>query len=402
MSFAFEQGCAPVALALVRLGSREISLVRILLTFSVQRNDTSIACQKEGTMHLHRKPEERRREIELLNNLQDDLAVLENAWSKKKISPQKAAKHLVEIIESVCGVARAGSMEQFERICIDIHKRLGRVQEKEEELGKRQWALISEMMELVKSSCDTGDSPEVDPRLWNESWGMGEAPLQTADDTNAPASADTENGLPFREEKQMSKTLRTSAKELLQKAQEALSSGNGESAKDLAMQAAELLAKVEAEEARKKEKSVRADLELAVHEEAEAEEALSKINEELTDRQNEVNQFNNKLSEARSSFTEQQSACQSIKEQVETIEAEISRLNEERKGLLEQFQEALPARDAAERECIRLKNALDKLTPELELILDSAKAAEDQAAKSRQKRELLAVELDNAMAKINA
>jgi predicted nucleic acid-binding Zn-ribbon protein len=340
--------------------------------------------------------EERQREIELLNNLQDDMAVLENAWKAEKISPKKTVSHLSEIVESVYAIARAESLEYCENVCADIRETLNLIQYKKRKLEASVWTSIAELMRLTKTSLQEEGPAEIDPPSCKDNG----RPAPAADSDNGQNDAAAhEHTQPPQEEIQMNKSLQTNVKELLQKAQEALNSGNGENAKQLAMQATEMLAKMEAEEARKKEKTLRGDLEIAVHEESEAEETFARIVEEKTDREKELNQLNTKLSEGRSTFNEKQQACQQVKEQVEKIEAEIASLTEQRKNLLEQFQEAFPARDASERECLRLKKELDKLTPDLELILDSFTSAESQLEKTRQKRLALEEELDKLSAK---
>lgn len=348
-----------------------------------------------------RQTRNRQPQIDLLTNLQDDLSVLENTWQRKKISSPKAAKHLREIVQSVHTIAKAESFGEFETICIETLKRLNSVENKKTDLEKRQWALVSELIEHVKTSLRDATATAADVESRMGTWNAKSSTSGPADGSNGSSSDDLEESSP-REEPQMSTSIHANAQELLQKAQEALVSGNGENAKELAMQAAEILAKLEAEEAKKKEKQLRSDLELAVHEEAEAEETLARIKEEMADSENEINQLTNRLSEADSSFKEQQKACQQFKEKIENIEAEITRLNEEHKTLVEQFQEALPARDAAERECVRLKKELEKLAPEMELITDSTSSAEQQLSQARERREILAAELDKVMAKIGA
>jgi chromosome segregation ATPase len=349
-------------------------------------------------MHVLPPQEERQREIDLLDNLLDDLTVLEHAWHKKKVAPQKIVSHLIEILESIQAISRAETLEEFEKIAAEIRGKLNLVLNKKAKLEKKQWAMISELIELVKESLREKNA-FIEGAAWDE-----KKPSHTNEtgraSEEAPSSENSGERIPPQEENHMDKSLQVNAQELLQKAQEALVSGNGEGAKELAMQAAELLAKIEAEEAKKKEKILRAELEDAAREEAEAEETFARITQEKSDREQEINALSNKLTDARSSFNEQQRACQNIKETVEKIESEISSLNEQRKKLLEQFQEALPARDAAERECNRLKKELDKFTPELELILDSANAAEAQLAKARQKKQTAEAQLESVSSKI--
>ncbi|RJP17682.1 MAG: hypothetical protein C4520_15835 [Candidatus Abyssobacteria bacterium SURF_5] len=339
--------------------------------------------------------EERRREVELLCNLQDDMAVLENGWQKKKIPPPKAVSHLCEILESIRAITRAESLDQFENVCIELEEKLTLVQNKKEKLEKHQWTLVSDLIQRVRESLELEESEIID---LTSDWTAPPACPEGARNGDSPATNNHQT--PALEEDQMNKPLQTDAQELLRKAQEALISGNGEMAKDLAMQAAGVLAKIEAQEAQKKEKGLRADLEMAVHEEAEAEEAFNRINEELSDRAKEVDQLNAKLAEADSSFTQHQQLCQQIKEQVEKIEAELASLGQQRKNLLEQFQEALPARDAAERECARLKNDLEKLKPELDMIKESAGAAEAQMAKARENKKSLETQIDRLAARV--
>lgn len=200
----------------------------------------------------------------------------------------------------------------------------------------------------------------------------------------------------------MDETLHMDAKELLQKAQEALQLGNGDSAKELALKAAELISKIEVEEAQKKEKHLRDDLELAIHEEVEAEETYEHLKQEMADRNEEFSALNSRMTDAQSSLEEQQHACSKIKEEIEKTEAELARLQGEYKRLREQFQEALPARDAAERECVRVKGQLQNLQPEMEVLTDSLAAAESQLEKARQKRTEKEAALGKILQRISA
>ncbi len=350
----------------------------------------------------------RQQEVDFLDNLKEDLGVLENSWNKKKLSRKKVVKHFIGIVDSILEIAQSESFEPFEPVCAHIREFLMSVAGGKAELEQSFWSMTLELMDILRDSLRDGAVALADLEEWRSGWwadappqgsqqedptgdfDLRESPLQES----PPEEVDDNVEALGREEDEMGETSQMDAKELLQKAQEALSSGNGDNAKELALKAAELIAKLEAEEAQKREKGLRDDLEMAAHVEVEAEETLKHLVEELDERERELTPMRNRLADAQASFETQQRACHQLKTQIDETEAELQSLEEKHKRLLDEFHEAMPARDAAERECSKLETEMERLAPEVETISDSVNAAETQLAKARKKREEIEAELE--------
>jgi DNA repair exonuclease SbcCD ATPase subunit len=351
----------------------------------------------------------RQQEVDFLNNLKEDLCVLENSWKKKKLHRKKVIKHFIGIVDSILEIAQSESFEPFEPICADVRDFLVSVASGKAELEQNFWSMTLELMDVLIDSLREGAVAFANLEEWQSRWwadassekSREQDPSGGFNPQDSPLEEVDDNVEAFgREENEMGETSQMDAKELLQKAQEALSSGNGDNAKELALKAAELIARLEADEAQKREKQLRADLETAAHVEAEAEETLKHLKEEFDEREQELAPMRNRLAEAQASFETQQRTCQELKAQIDETEAELESLEEKHKLLLDQLQEALPARDAAERERSKLGMEMERLGPEVETITDSVNAAESQLAKTREKREEIEAELEKLAEKI--
>jgi predicted nucleic acid-binding Zn-ribbon protein len=341
--------------------------------------------------------------MELLDNLIEDLHVLKNSWRFARQTPDKIARHFTGIVGSALHVAREN--ELLEPLCGDLETFVKGVTDDGATIKELHWQLIFELMDLVRDSLQGGSVNSDALEQWKSR--MEEAQPATPAPATRPAfSLQTEGPMngdsTVEEEYHMEGSVRSDVEQLLQRAQEALAGGNSEDAKEFALHAAQLIAKVEAEEAKKKEKTLRTDLEMAILEESEAEETLRHIQEEMNDRTQEIVSLNDRLSEAQASFEQRSRTCQELKSQIDQTETELASLRKKHKDLLEEFQQALPARDAAERECSRLKEQFDKLAPETQTIEDNLKAAEGQLARARQKREHIETQLEKVASKISA
>jgi len=350
-------------------------------------------------------------DIDFLNTLKDDLSVLENSWKRGKLNPGKAAKHFAEIIDSLVEVARSEDVKPFETICTRMRTFLTSVRSGGANLDGACWTMTQQLIGLLKDTI-SGKPVENGPlQEWQSRWDAtmsspspGERRHMNEYDRNTSGVVEAEDNarVLFREGKEMVENTHIDPKELLKKAQEALTTGNGENARVLALKAIELIAKMESEESKKKERQLRTDLETAVHIEAEAEETLNHIKQEMDDREHELASLTDRLTQARSSLEEKQNACRQIKKQIEEIETELASLKQNHKELVDQMHEALPARDAAERECGKLTAELERIRPELETLTDSAHAAEAQLARARQKKEAVDAEIEAMLQRIPA
>jgi uncharacterized coiled-coil DUF342 family protein len=350
-----------------------------------------------------------RREIDLLENLREDLRVLENSWKRGKLDRKKVIRHLIEIVDSILDVARYESLDPFEAACVEVKKHLMSAAKGRTDFEERLWSLISELAGLVRESLDEGEIAFAGFEGWRSRWSV-EAPSErtakhdASDKQSSPvlsAHVPT-NGtsLHIQEGDEMRDSIRTDPKDLLQKAQEALLSGDGASAKEFALKAAELIARLETEEARKKEKLLRAEFEKAARTESDAEETFKHLKDEMTERDRELAALATRMAEAQASFEERQRTSQEIKEQIDGTEAEIAALKEKHKELLTKYQETLPARDAAQREMTRAKTNLDKLNSEVGMMRETVNDAESQVTRARQKREGLEAELHKQQEKV--
>ena len=354
---------------------------------------------------------EDRQDIAFLNNLKEDLHVLENSWRKKKPNRKKVLKHFVEILDSILDIARTESLEQFESILSEMRSHLTNSASVEADFEKQPWGPMSEIINLLMQAILEGVVPTSELEACRSRWDGGSASQESANDgpsgdpghaASPPQAAHEETELSAREEEEMTHAKKADPNKLLQKAQQALLSGNGESAKELALRAAEMIAEQEAEEAARKSKILRADLEVATHLEAEAEETLRHVTEELAEREQEAASLTNRLGENESFLEERKHSHEEIKEQIENVEAELAALKEKHRQLLEQFQEALPARDAADRECVRLNAELEKVKSGIADLQQSSEEAESQLTQTRQQKQEIEAKLEKLLEKIPA
>ena len=354
---------------------------------------------------------EERQEVVFLNNLREDLHVLESSWGRKRLNRKKILRQLIDILDSVLDIARGESLEPFEAALEEVRTCLTSSTGKKSDIEKQPWDVMSEIMDLLTQSIREGAVPvgalEACRSRWNGESASREATSEEpAGDFSHPdpsyQAAGGEAESSAREEDEMANTDQTDPKKLLQKAQQALLSGNGESAKELAFKAAELIAKQEAEETERKREILKADLEVAAQLEAEAEEAFRHIKEHVTERQQEIDALTAQISENESSLEERKHAHQQIKDAIESAEAELAALKEKHQQLLEQFQEALPARDAAERERVRLKSELEKAENEIVALQEGFEEAEHQLTQTRQQRQEIEAKLEKLAEKVPA
>jgi chromosome segregation ATPase len=273
---------------------------------------------------------------------------------------------------------------------------------------QRLWRLTSELAGLLRESLDEGTIAFEGLGEWRSRWNV-ETPAEQAEEldlTGEQTGSDMSPHEPangsashIQEEDEMPEPRRTDPKELLQKAQEALQSGDGAGAKEFALKAAEIISKLEAEEARKKEKSLRSDLEKAMRDAADAEETFRHLKEEITERDRELAIHATRLAEAQSSFDDRQRSSQEIKEQIDKTEAEIAVLKEKHKELLASYQDTLPARDAVQREVTRARTGVDKLQSEIATMRETVNDGESHAQQAHQRKQAIETELQKLLQK---
>ncbi|GAB4342223.1 MAG: hypothetical protein Kow0099_19630 [Candidatus Abyssubacteria bacterium] len=343
-------------------------------------------------------------EADLLVNLIEDMHVLRNSWRSARQTPAKIIKHLTGIVESALHVAR--DHESLEPLCDDIQAFLKGLTDDGIPLEEGHWQLVFDIMNFLKDSFQQGavkveELQQCQERLEavrTKAPALTTTPavsLQNGEPVNGDARAEEEEDI-------MEESVRSDVGLLLQRAQEAFAAGKVDDAKELALQASKLIAEVEAEETKKREKTLRTDLEMAILEESEAEETLKNIQDEMSDRTQELVSLSERLSEAEAAFEQQTRTCQDLKSQLDQVESELASLKKKHKDLLDEFQQSLPARDAAERECLKLKEQFDTLAPETQTLEDNLKAAESQLARARKKREDIEAQLKILASKMSA
>ena len=349
--------------------------------------------------HSNNKKDVGRQDLKFLDNLKEDLRVLETSWRNKNLKSARVVHHFIEIIDSLSEMARIEAIESAGVICASLREYLASVAAGKADLGDRSWATASDLIDLLADSLREGDVPfaglENLKTRWRREAECSEPPLADASsDSDSPNAVSADAESPKLEENEMSENNGTDPKELLQQAQEALLSGQGESAKELALKAAELIAQGEAEEVRQKELGLRADLENIISEESEVERSLSSTKEMIADREEDLGKLTERLSKAQAAFDERESACKQIREDIEKTEAQMASIKEKHKELLDLFQEVLPARDAAERECTKIKAEYGELPAETESMRDSMQDMEHRLEQIRQKKSNLEAELE--------
>jgi len=350
---------------------------------------------------------EERQEVVFLNNLKEDLQVLENSWRKRRPNRKKILKHFIEILDSILDIARAESLEPYEDILGEVRSQLTSDASKRGDSEDQPWGQMWEIIDLLTQSLRDGAVPtaalEACRSRWNEQSNVpdsgGEEP--SGDSDHPVSSPETAHGEveSSEQEEEMSRTDQADPNNLLERAQQALLSGDGENAKELALKAAEIIARQGAEEAEKKRELLKADLDVATQLEAEAEETFRHIKEQMTEREQETGTLANSLAENESALEERKRVHREIKDQLESTEVELAALKEKHGQLLEQFQEALPARDAAERECTRLRTELEKAESEVAALRESSTDAENQLTQARWQKQEIEAKLEKLMEK---
>jgi uncharacterized phage infection (PIP) family protein YhgE len=306
-------------------------------------------------------------DLNFLRNLKDDLHVLQTSWQNKSLHPNRVIRHFTEILDSVAEIARADSFEPADVVCADAKEYLESVAAGKASLDEQSWSTISELIDLLSDSLRNGPAPDDNGVATQPG-----APLEDSDSN--PGKTETTD----LEEGNMSGKENISPEELLKKAQEALLSGDGETAKEMALKAAELIAERASEERKEKERQLTADLETITREHSEAEKSVAATNEKIANGEETLNALTERLSEAQSALDERDSACKKAKEGIDKVEAEMAEIKERHKALLDEFQEALPARDAAERECAKIKSEYGELPAGIETLRDSLQDLEHQ------------------------
>ena len=352
-------------------------------------------------------------ELKFLNNLKEDLRILENSWRSRNLHPKRVVKHFLEIIDSISEIARSESVEPLELLCADLKQYLTSVAGGKGALGERSWSMTSELMDLLRDSIREGSAApaaagleELKARVYEETSAHQLEARETATGPARQASppGDHPVGAQTRaqEENKMAITNNENAQELLQEAQKALLSGNGEGAKELALKAARLIAEAEAEELRKKEKILRVDLEAVIHEETDIENSVNEATEKIAGHESELASLTERLAQAQSAFDEREKACQKIGKEIDKVEEKLAEAKEKHKEVLDRFQEFLPARDAAERECTKIKAEYGDLPKKIETMRESLQELEHRLAEVRGRKTKTEAELEKLAEKTAA
>lgn len=354
--------------------------------------------------HSNNKKDVGRQDLKFLDNLKEDLRVLETSWRNKNLKSARVVLHFAEIIDSLSEMARIEAIESAGVICASLKEYLASVAAGKAVLGDRSWATASDLIDLLADSLREGDVPfaglENLKTRWKGEAECSESPLADAPIADAPTDSNSPNAVsadaesPKLEVNEMSEINGIDPKELLQQAQEALLSGQGESAKKLALKAAELIAQGEVEQMKQKELSLRSDLENIISEESEVERSMDSTKEMIADREADLSKLTERLSKAQSSFDERETACKQIREDIQKTEAQMASIKAKHKELLDLFQEVLPARDAAERECTKIKTEYGELPAETESMRDSLQDMEHRLEQIRQKKANVEAELE--------
>lgn len=354
-------------------------------------------------MFAKRNESEDNRDLKLLDNLKEDLRVLEMSWQNKNLHSERVIRLFVEIIDSIAEVVRTEPIRAAEVVCGDLKEHLASVADGKASLGERSWRTAAELIDLMSDSLggaaeSTEGLEELQTRWTEENLSHEQAGTGTVTEPGGPVekSADMRGEVetPNSEERTMNDTNAVDPKELLQQAQEALLSGNGESAKEMALRAAEIIAQGEAEEIKKREQVLIVDLENIAQEESEAEQAIDLTKGQISEREDELNSLTERLSEAQAAFDERDAACKELREQLDETEAEMAAIKEKHKQLLDRFQEVLPARDAAERERAKIKGEYGELPSEIEILRDNLQNLEHQLERIRERKAESETELE--------
>jgi uncharacterized phage infection (PIP) family protein YhgE len=344
-----------------------------------------------------------RSDFKFLANLKEDLRVLETSWKNKNLHPKRVVRHFIEIIDSIAEVSRVESLEPAGAICADLKEYLSSAANGKAGIGERAWNTAAELIDILGDSLGEGEEASVGLEELRTSWieraDSDEAPAEKTDTENARADSAAEAEVPDAkplnlEESKMPASNGTDPQELLRMAQEALNSGEGESAKEMALKAAELIAQGAAEERRQKELVLRTDVENITNEESEVELSITHTNEKISEHEKELNGLTERLSEAQSMLDKREAECKEVRDGIDKAEAEMAAIKERHKILLDKFQEALPARDAAERECAKIKAEYGEAPADIESLRDDLQDLEHRAEDIKKRKAEAEAELD--------
>jgi uncharacterized phage infection (PIP) family protein YhgE len=349
------------------------------------------------------KKEVEQQDLKYLDNLKEDLQILETSWRNQNLKPKRLVRHFQEIMDSLSEIARVEAIESAGVVCASLKEYLASVAAGNTNLRERAWATTADLIDLLADSLREGNVPHAGlenlKTRWKEETNGEELPDKDVSTEAVHAEESplvVPNGAQAHnlEENEMSPNNGSDAKELLQKAQEALLSGQGEDAKALALKAAELIAQGEVEERKQKELSLRTDLENIISEESEAEQSGIHIKEKIAESEETLNELTERLSKAQSTLDEREAACRKIRDDIEQAEAQMAAMKEKHKELLDQFQEVLPARDAAERECTKIKAEYGELPLEIESLRDRMQDMDHRLEQIRKRKTDAEAELE--------
>jgi len=346
---------------------------------------------------------EEREELRLLSNLKDDMRILQNSWKKKKLRRKKTLKHFIGIIDSVTNIVRSESLEPFETSCAEMKAQLKSVANGKADFEESLWLQTSDLMDSIGDTLRNGsqaDNGHEEEPIAEELTGK-ESDSQS-DMEVSPVPADDGDNPIAEEEKEMIAPNQIDPQRLLQEAQDALLSGDGENAKELALKAADLIAQIAIEEAKQEEKRLRTNLERVMHEEYEAEETVRQLREDLDERETELSSTQDHMAEAQTSLEGRDRACEEIKKEIDQVADELEVLKVKQDELHDRLQETLPARDAANRECSRLKKELENLGTEIDPMRDSIAKAEGQLTQAQRRKAEIEAELKELEEKVAA
>lgn len=355
-------------------------------------------------MRATSKQTEDREELKLLKNLKEDMRILQNSWKKKKLRRKKTLKHFIGIIDSVANIARSESLEPFETACAEMKAQLKSVADGKADFEENLWSQTSDLMDSIGDTLRNGsqaDNGHEEEPIAEESAAEKESDNQHNTDVPPAPAVDGDDPI-AEEEKEMIAPNQIDPQQLLQEAQDALLSGDGENAKALALKAADLIAQIAIEEAKQEEKRLRTNLERLVHEEYEAEETVRQLREDLDEREKELSSIQDRMAEAQTSLDERDRTSEEIKKGIDQVAVELEALKLKQDELHDRLQETLPARDAANRECSRLKKELENLGAEIDPVRGSIAEAEGRLAEAQRQKAELEAELKELEEKIAA
>jgi chromosome segregation ATPase len=337
------------------------------------------------------KASKQRDEIRFLNGLRDDLRILQHSWRNGTLPREKVFKVFREIIDSIDELAPTESLETVDLICDDLREYVTVSPNGNGSAGERAWTLTLELIDLLGASMDEETADAVDFEEFHSRI-LEEKNMKSSENNELREEASQPRTEPQTESVEQEGTIMaeavttTNPQELLQQAHEALMSGNGESAKQLALKAADLISKQEAEAARRRENELRTELDRVVDEESRTEDSLRQIKDDVAEREQQVGSLQARLEQARTAFAERDQACTALKKQIHLTEEELATLKQKYKELFDSFHEALPARDAADRERAKIEAEYETVAPDIEGLRDDMQALERRLEDIRRAR----------------